>query len=423
MKLKKYKQMSLFKSASIYTLTNIINALIPFLLIPVLTRYLTPADYGMTAMMQVMIGFVTPFVGLNLQGAISVKYYQKDQIDFPQYVSNCFFVLVASSILLTICVVFFNHQISRLTSFPIEWIWSIILICFGQFLISVVLTILQVSVKPKTYASLQISQIIMNFTLSLWFIAILHYNWQGRVIAQVITISFFCIVGIILLKKWGLLNFSYKKKYMIDALKFGIPLIPHTLSGYFVSMADRYLITNMIGLEATGIYAVGAQVGMAMQLLAHSFNQAYSPWLFRILSKPSDEMKKKIVKLTYAYFVVILLIALMFSFIMPVFLQYYLGDKFHGSGDYVFGIALAGAFNGMYFMVVNYIFYIGKTYILAYVTFTMGVVHVFNTYWAILCWGSVGATYSSALTGILTFIIVWLLSAKFYPMPWLFKKS
>lgn len=420
--IKRLKSFSLLKTASVYTMSNILNALIPFFLMPVLTRYLTPVDYGITSMMQVMIGFLNPFVGLNLHGAIAVKYYKKDEIDFPKYVSSCFIILCGSSLGMIMLFICFSQQISELTSFPLDWIWSILLICFGQFLINIVLTILQVSVRPRFYACIQISQTLINLGLSLWLIIILSFNWQGRVIAQVLTVSVFMIIGLFLLIRWKLLIFSYDSNYIKDALKFGIPLIPHALSGYFLSMSDRFFITNLVGIEATGLYAVGAQIGMAIQLLAGSFNQAYSPWLFRNLSQVTETIKRKIVKITYIYFFIIFVIAVSYSLIMPYFLQYFLGEKFVNSRDYVFGIALAGAFQGMYFMVVNYIFYVGKTYILACITFSMGIVHIFNTYWAVTWLGTIGATYASALTAFCTFILVWILSNKVYPMPWLTKK-
>ena len=147
--IKRLKSFSLLKTASVYTMSNILNALIPFFLMPVLTRYLTPVDYGITSMMQVMIGFLNHFVGLNLHGAIAVKYYKKDEIDFPKYVSSCFIILCGSSLCMIMIFIYFSQQISELTSFPLDWIWSILLICFGQFLINIVLTILQVSVRPK----------------------------------------------------------------------------------------------------------------------------------------------------------------------------------------------------------------------------------------------------------------------------------
>ena len=57
---------SLVKNTGIYIITSIINSAIPFLLLPILTRHMTPEDYGMVSMFLLLVSFATPFVGLNV---------------------------------------------------------------------------------------------------------------------------------------------------------------------------------------------------------------------------------------------------------------------------------------------------------------------------------------------------------------------
>lgn len=84
----------LIRSASIYTLTNVINKAIPFLLLPILTRYLTPEDYGIVSMFGVLVSLVTPFTGLSIHGAIARMYYEIDSVDIKAYITNCLLILL-----------------------------------------------------------------------------------------------------------------------------------------------------------------------------------------------------------------------------------------------------------------------------------------------------------------------------------------
>ena len=77
----------------------------------------------------------------------------------------------------------------------------------------------------------------------------------------------------------------------------------------------------------------------------------------------------------------------------------------------------------MYKMVVNYIFYVRKTYILAWVTFSTAIVSIVINYFAIKYLGAIGAAYTYALMGFVTFLLVWLLSSRVYPMPWNLRKQ
>lgn len=411
---------SLLKNAGVYVLTNSFNALIPFILIPVYTRYLTPMDYGIIAMVQIIVGIISPFIGLNLHGVISVKYYDK-KIDFPKYISNCYYLLIVTSFFMTFFIIVFHQTIFLYTYLDIEWFWAIILICHGQFVINIFLAILRVSNKTKIYIVFQISQSILNLCLSTYMVVVLNYNWHGYIIAQILLSVIFMIVSIIFLKKMGLLVLSYKYEYIKNALNFGVPLIPHTLSSFFIVMLDRVLLTNLVGVETAGLYAVGAQIGRAINLLVTSLNQAYAPWLYEKLGQATNKIKSRIVKFTYVYFILILIISILFSYSMPFLLKFLLGNNFYEAEKYIMGIAVAGAFNGMYCAVVNYIFYAEKTPILAYVTAFMAAIHTLITYYAIVWFGGIGATYTAIFTSFTTFLIVWIISAKYYPMPWLIK--
>jgi len=110
---------------------------------------------------------------------------------------------------------------------------------------------------------------------------------------------------------------------------------------------------------------VGYQVGMIISVLAHSFNLAWCPFLYEKLKENNHSTKINIVKFTYLYNIVIILLSLCLGFVAPYFLKFFVSENYYFSYKYVIWIALANAFSGMYLMVVNYIFYVKKTYVLA----------------------------------------------------------
>ncbi|NMA48901.1 MAG: oligosaccharide flippase family protein [Tissierellia bacterium] len=409
---------SLFQSAGIYTITSGINAAIPFLLIPILTRYMSPGDYGIISMFGVLVSFVAPFTGLSIHGAIQRQYYERDHIDLPKYVSNCILILLTSSALVATIFYIFGAPISRISSFPQQWLWLVVIISIAQFLSQVVLVLWQVQVKPLPYGIYQILQTLLNATLSVWFVVGLGLAWKGRIEAQVIAVTVFGAVAIGILYKNKWLKFSFNRNYICNALRFGVPLIPHTLGGVIITMTDRFFITNMVGLESTGLYTVGYQVGMIIGLLENAFTQAYAPWLFERLKADDNAVKIKIVKLTYYYFLSIIAVAVVLGLIAPWLLSFFVGKQFSGSSNFVLWIALGYSFDGMYKMVVGYIFYVEKTYILAWITFLCAVINVILNYILIKINGAIGAAQATTITFLLLFLLTWILSYHVYKMPW-----
>jgi O-antigen/teichoic acid export membrane protein len=313
----------------------------------------------------------------------------------------------------------FAEPISKITSFPKRWIWAVIVISIAQFITLINLSIWQVQLKARIYGAYQIVQTLINVGLTIWFVVGFGMAWKGRIQAQLFTMLAFGCIGLFILYKGGWIKFSYNKIYIRNALNFGMPLVPHTLGAVMMTMTDRFFITNMVGLSATGLYSVGYQVGMVIGLIESSFIQAYTPWLYERLKKNDKNFKKLIVKVTYAYFILLLILVAGLSLVAPWFLSFFVGKNFSGASVFVFWIALGYAFGGMYKMVAGYIFYVQKTYILAWVTFFCASLNVLFNYIFIKWNGPVGAAQAATLTFLLFFILTWILSNRVYKMPWL----
>jgi O-antigen/teichoic acid export membrane protein len=414
---------SLFKSAGIYGGTSMINAAIPFLMMPILTRTMNPSEYGVVAMFGVLMSFLAPFVGLSGHAAIGRQYFNKEDIDLKVYITNCFLILLISTLIVATIVLMFAEQISNLAVFPKSWIWYVILTSFCTFIATTTLTLWQVQSKPIYYGIFQVSNTFVNVLFSLWFVVILKWSWQGRILAQVITVVIFAIIGLYIIYRNKWFKFEFNKKYIDNALRFGIPLIPHTLGAIIMTTSDRMFITSMVGLSATGLYAVGYSLGNIIGFAENAFNMAYIPWLYERLNKNDENFKRIIVKFTYLYFAVILIMALFMAFVAPYFLSFFVGPKFLGAQVFVFWIAMSFAFGGMYKMVVNYIFYVEQTKILAWITFTGAIINIALNYVLIKQFGAVGAAMATCFVSIFFFLFTWIFSNKVYKMPWLLQKA
>ncbi|PLR67930.1 lipopolysaccharide biosynthesis protein [Bacillus sp. UMB0893] len=420
---KKISSNSLFSSASIYVITQIINASIPFLLLPIITRYLSPEEFGIYSMFKVIAGLAFSFIGIGINGAITKIYYEKKKDELATYIANSFFLVTINSIFMFIIFGAFPGFISSASQIPQSWLWSVILVSYGKVLFQVTLVIWQVQNNPFKYAVFQIVQTIVNFALNLWFVMALYLNWQGAILAETLAFMIFGIIGLGTLYKNGWVNFKLNLEDLRHLLKFGAPLIPHAIGMYIITASDRILITNMVGVAETGLYSVGYQIGMIIMILQDSFNKAWVPWLFSNLKNNKQDVEVKIVKFTYFYFVVIIAAALLLALIAPWLISVMAGPEYQSSYQFVIWLAIGYAFNGMYKMVTNYIFYVGKTHYLATVTFLTAIINLVLSYFFIKIWGAVGAAQATAISYLISFILTWYIANKVYKMPWLLSKN
>ncbi|MFA7288391.1 MAG: oligosaccharide flippase family protein [Melioribacteraceae bacterium] len=409
---------SLFRSSGIYTVSSVINAAIPFFILPILTRELTPTDYGIVAMFQLSIGLIYPFVAINIEGAIQRKYYDNDISDFPSFVGSCLVLFMVSFLVNSILFYFFFSYIHEFTQIQDVWIKYILIVAAFQFITAIVLVLYQVKVKPIKFGIIQITRSILYFSFTILFVVGLNKSWEGVLGAQILTGAFFSITSLIILYKTKSLNLNINYKDIKFALRFGLPLIPHAIGGILFTSIDRLFLTNMINLEQTGNYTVAYQLGSIIALFTVAFNNAYVPWLFGKLSQNNSQININIVRFTYVYFLFIFLFATFLLIIFPTLSSFLVGNKFNNISTYSTFIVYGLVFQGMYFMVTNYIIYSKKTYILAAITGSVAIIKLPITYYGILWFGAVGASFSYFITFFIFFIVVWVFSAKVHKMPW-----
>lgn len=407
-----------FNRGAVFLFSNILNSAIPFLLLPVLTRVLTPADYGIVAMFTIFLSLTSAFVGLSVHGAINVQYFKLEADKFAEYVTSCLFLLLASALSVFVIVYLLGGYFEEVIGLPHKWMLLAVLVSFFQFFISIRLTIWVVTGSAVQYGGFQVSQTLVNSILSLFLVIVIGLAWEGRLLGQTIAVVFFGFIAFFLIYKSGHLKYPKNADFYIkDAMKFGVPLIPHTIGAFVIYSTDRVIISNLLDVAAVGIYMVGLQLGQAMGLISDSFNKVYAPWLMKNLSDENTD-KNKVVVNTYISMLVLLFGGLVWAFIAIYLLPYLVGDSFQNASNIIIYTSLGFTLTGLYYLVTNYIFYVQKTKYLAMITLFCGLMNIPLTYLMVGSHGIAGAAISFFIVQLMFFILTWVLAAKLYPMPW-----
>lgn len=411
---------ALLQNAAVYSFSNVLNAAIPFLLLPILTRVLLPADYGVLAMFNATLGILGAFTGLSVHGAVNVRFVDRENLDFPQYVGSCLCVLLLSTLATLVVVALLLKPLSDFTAVPPMWLLLAVVLSGCNFLIQVRLGIWMMAKRPVSYGTFQLSLSLLNLGLSLIFVVFMQLNYEGRLMGQLLAVILFALIGLLSLSTAGWIKFRPSWLYMREALDFGLPLVPHVIGGFLVAVADRFIIKQQIGLEAAGIYMVAVQLGLGMGLLADAFNKAFVPWLYEQLKAETLEIKRRIVKGTWGYFCAALASAGVVALLSYWIIFLVAGPPYIGASVALAWIALGQAFGGMYLMVTNYIFYKRKTKVLAWTTLLSGGIGVFLTWVLTPIFGIAGAGLSFAVAMCIRFLLTWFLSQRVCSMPWFF---
>lgn len=410
--------MKLLKNISVTTIANVLNAGIPFLLMPVLTKYLSTYEYGQLDIIVTTISFLVPLIGLNFYSGITVFYHDK-KINNQIYVGTSLVLTVLSGII----VLFFTGIIYFLNQdlFFKYYIPFIVIFAMFKVISETLSTYLLISQQVFSFGVFKVSRTLLELLLSILFVVLIFLGIKGRILGMGITAFLSFCFALYYFKRKIKVSFSLDKKYLKLGLAYSLPLIFHTIGGYLLNISDRYFIDSMVSTSELGVYSVAYQVGMSFYILQISFNQGWTPYFLKKIST-DDFDKLLMVKYTYIYAIISVLVMLLIWWVTPVF-YFFIDDDFHSGQFIVPWILLAFLFNGFYLMVVNYLFALKKTAVIAKTTIIVGIFNLILNYFFIPKMGIKGAAISTVISFFASFIFFWWISNKFYPMPWFKFKS
>ena len=414
---------SLFKNSFIYIVTDAVNKAIPFLLLPVLTFYLIPADFGIATNFNVYTSILNIFIGISIQGAISANYYRLKRNLLSVYIFNSLVIITVIFMISLVFIYFSSDYIYGFLPVPVQYIYVATVVAFAQAISAINLTIWQLESKSLKFGIYGISQTVLNVGLTLIFVIPMGMGWKGRVDGYIYSTLLYGVASLWFIFKSIGFKVKIKKRYIYDALVFSLPLIPHALSMWVRTGVDRIFITQYYGEAATGLYATGFQFGLLISFITLSINNAYVPYLYKTLSLTDpvaqEESKTKLVKFTYLYFIFLAIMGVAMVVFSMVVIDNFLSQKYHDAKQFIPLIIASQIFQGMYLMVVNYIFYAKRSKLLFLITFSCSMLQVLLSYFMIRKLGAMGGVYSTVIVSFVNFIGVWIYSHQVYPMPWL----
>lgn len=410
---------ALLKSAVVYTLANMASAAVPFLLMPVLTRAMSPDEFGQIAMFNTLIMIASAVVGLSVHGSVSVRLFDKTTPDFNVYISSCLAVMACSFLGTVATVIIVTELWPDLLGLALKWALAAVVAAAASFIMQMRLAIWLAQKKAPQFAFLQISYALLNAGLSVGMLWSLPSASAGRMGAQTLALVLAALIGIISLMRTGMLSTRISLRYMKDGIRFGAPLVPHLLGSTMLVTFDRFVIKENLGLAETGIYMVAVQIALALSLVADAANKAFVPWLYEQLAAERPEFGPWIVKRTWMLFGAIAVLTGIAILLADFMVGLIAGKKYIAAAIYLPWLIGGQAFGAAYFLVANYIFYSQRTHYLAFSSLLSGIFNVVLTLLLVPRFGALGAGISFCASQALLFFIVWWYANRVHPLPWL----
>lgn len=410
---------ALLSGSAIYLVASVLAAGLPFLLLPILTRYLSPAEFGLVGIFQGLYIFFLATCGLSVAGAIVRQSYDVDREGIAVYIFNALLILAATTSVFMVVIWAFGGQLSAWLQIPSEYFYLALVAAAMVFVLNILLGQFQVGEQPVRYGVFQVGHSLLNISLSLVGVVILSAGAMGRVGGIVVAAIAAGLVGLLVLRRIGRLSPRFNSGDVKSALRFGIPLLPHELGTFLLNWLSLFVLNTMLSASHVGIYLLAFQVSMVLGVICDAFNRAYVPWLFSILKTGDADDRASVVRLTYVYFGGLCVVVLLGFALSPWFVSLAFGRSYADAAWMIGWLLLGQALGGAYLMVTNYIVYARRTELLSAITIFANAVNIIVLFTLVPAVGVAGAIIGFVLTRALIFLLTWACSVRLVAMPWL----
>ncbi|MGO6413635.1 oligosaccharide flippase family protein [Streptococcus pneumoniae] len=279
----KYKELA--KNTGIFALANFSSKILIFLLVPIYTRVLTTTEYGFYDLVYTTIQLFVPILTLNISEAV-MRFLMKDGVSkksvFSIAVLDIFIGSIAFALLLLVNNLF---SLSDLISQYSIYIFVIfVFYTLNNFLIQFSKGIDKIGV---TAISGVISTAVM---LAMNVILLVVFDWGllGFFIANVCGYVIPCIYIVSRLRLWELFEIKIDKKLQWEMVYYALPLVLNILSWWVNNTSDRYIVTAIVGIQASAIISVAYKIPQILFTISAIFIQSWQISAIKIQEDKSD---------------------------------------------------------------------------------------------------------------------------------------
>ena len=180
----------LVKNTTIYALGDIIPRLIGFIALPILTRYLSPSDYGIVNYVNTLNTFLLALGFLSINTYFLVFYYRCDNSQAQKkLLGNLSSFVILLNIVLVVILLFFGEYFFDILGSKIPFYPYIIIAVFTHFfnIFSILPSALfRVIEKPLPLTILNVARGVIAFILTLVLVIFFDYTALGVLYANLI---------------------------------------------------------------------------------------------------------------------------------------------------------------------------------------------------------------------------------------------
>ncbi len=274
----------LVSSLAAYQLADVVSKLIAVLLLPVYTRYIAPAGYGVVELLANSVIFVSIVVRFGIIEAFLRFYFiDEDPERRAALVRRAAgFLLLASTAAAGVLAAFAGPLSTLLLSHRDTTTFLIAVLGLWSFTnLELAYGLLRVDERLRTYAIASVANVLMTVAASVILVVGFGDGARGLLLGN------YGASTVVLVVLWWTMRHRLRVKRvraerMGVLLRFGLPTVPAEASVYALSLVDRFYVYHDRSHALAGLYSIAVKLAGAVAFIVRAFQYAWPPLAYSV---------------------------------------------------------------------------------------------------------------------------------------------
>ena len=281
---------TLGRHAAIYGIGNMLAKLTSFIMLPIYTRYLTPADYGVLELTSMTLDFLAIMMGMNVAASVYRFYAEEDSRSGRDLVmSTAAIGKIATALVLALVGLLISPWLSAVVTpekgHP-DYFRLFFLIFIMQSAELVPFLLCRALHRSVMVVAINLARLVGLISLNVVFVVHYEMGVKGILLSNLIVSTM--VAAAMLRFLFRSTGYAFSTKLFIEMTRFSFPVGFVSLGNFFLVFSDRYFLNHYVGPAAVGLYALAYRFGFVLAaFIATPFQQIWGPERFQIAKRPN----------------------------------------------------------------------------------------------------------------------------------------
>jgi O-antigen/teichoic acid export membrane protein len=275
------------KHSAIYGLGAVVSRLLGVLLLPVITRYLTPADVGAVDTLISLSVVLVIVLRMGISMAFFRFYFDAvDDAGRTTVVRTSFWFTMGMATLGLVVGWALAPQISQVllaTDSRASLVRAALVLVWAQLT-----SLFRVEERSVSYVIATLVNVAITVVATILLVAVWHQGAVGVIVGNFT--GTLAVYFVLLAYRRYQLGLEFDRDLFRQMQRFGVPLVPSGIALWVIDLSDRFFLVHMKGLHENGLYSIGVRLSTPLLLVLIALRTAWPAFAYSI--KSDDEAKR-----------------------------------------------------------------------------------------------------------------------------------